>query len=80
MKQKCITPKVEPLSHSYVNLLLELLFLMQGGTLDVSDMDPDEVTPYNTPFGTPLKQEPSSAVHTPLNQGDIVKKLSFGYD
>ena len=50
---------------------------MQGGALDIPDMDPDEVTPYNTPFGTPMKQEASSTLHTPLNQGDIVKKLSF---
>jgi len=76
MKQKCITPKVEPLTHPYMNLLLEL-FLMQGGALDVPDMDPDEVTPYSTPFGTPMKQEVSDTLHTPLNQGDIVKKLSF---
>lgn len=43
--------------------------------MDSPDMGADEITPYNSPFITPLKQEPS--VELIQQQADIVKKLSF---
>ena len=48
--------------------------------MDSPDIGPDEVTPYNTPFGTPVKQGPSPEhLQQPssLRQADFVKKLSF---
>ena len=54
--------------------------------MDSPDVAPDEVTPYNTPFGTPVKQGPSPEYlqqqqqqqkPSPLRQAEIVKRLSF---
>lgn len=46
--------------------------------MDSPDMGADEITPYNSPFVTPLKQEPSvELIQQHHRQADIVKKLSF---
>lgn len=62
----------------FTRRLLKSIFLMQYGVSDTADMDHDKVTTPDHP-DTPLKQElhMPSALHTLLNQDDVVKKLSF---